>query len=63
MLKVDMVDSRLRLNRGAQGVLPVRVWSKPSQLDLLSLTSLSVAGCGRLQLGVCHWDTSVDDCK
>ena len=29
-----------------------------SQLDLPSLTSLSVAGCGRLQLGVNHWATS-----
>ena len=26
-----------------------------SQLDLPSLTPLSVAGCGRLQLGVLHW--------
>ena len=30
-----------------------------SQLDLASLTELSVAGCGRLQLGVPHWATSV----
>ena len=30
-----------------------------SQLDLPSLTPLSVAGCGRLQLGVSHWATSV----
>ena len=30
-----------------------------SQLDLPSLTPLSVAGCGRLQLGVPHWATSV----
>ena len=30
-----------------------------SQLDLPSLTSLSVAGCGWLQLGVPHWATSV----
>ena len=30
-----------------------------SQLDLLSLTSLFVAGYGRLQLGAPHWATSV----
>ena len=30
-----------------------------SQLDLPSLTPLFVAGCGRLQLGVSHWATSV----
>ena len=34
-----------------------------SQLDLPSLTPLSAAGCGRLQLGVPHWATSVDYCK
>ena len=34
-----------------------------SQLDVPSLTPLSVAGSGRLQLGVPHWDTSVDYCK
>ena len=34
-----------------------------SQLNLLSLTPLFVAGCGRLQLGVPHWATSVDYCK
>ena len=35
----------------------------PSQLDLPSLTPLSAAGCGRLQLGVQNWATSVDYCK
>ena len=30
------------------------------QLDLPSLTPLSVASCSRLQLGVAHWATSVD---
>ena len=29
-----------------------------SQLDLLSLTPLPVAGCGWLQLGVPHWAAS-----
>ena len=32
--------------RGAQGVLPMRAGSATSQLDLPSLTPLSVAGCG-----------------
>ena len=32
--------------RGAQGVLPTRVRGATSQLDLPSLTPLSVAGCG-----------------
>ena len=49
--------------RGAQGVLPMRVGGATSQLDLPSLTPLSIAGCGRLQLGVPHWATSVDYCK
>ena len=35
------------------------VYVPTSQLDLPSLTLLSVAGCGRLQLGVPHWATSV----
>ena len=34
-----------------------------SQLDLPSLTPLSVSGCGRLQLGVPRWATSADHCK
>ena len=34
-----------------------------SHLDLPSLTPLSVAGCGRLQLGVPHWTTTVIDFK
>ena len=37
-------------------------WVATSQLDVPSLTPLSVAGCGRLQLGVTHWATSVDYC-
>ena len=41
------------------GVLPKRVGCVTSQLDLPSLTPLSVACCGRLQLGVNHWATSV----
>ena len=34
-----------------------------SQLDLPSLTPLSVADCGRLQLGSPNWATSVNYCK
>ena len=49
--------------RGTQEVLPMRVGGATSQLDLQSLTSLSVAGCVRLQLGVPHWATSVDYCR
>ena len=36
-----------------------RVGGATSQLDLPSLTPLSVAGCGWLQLGALHWATSV----
>ena len=50
--------------RGAQGVLPCVGWGgATSQLDLRSLTPLSVAGCGRLQLGAPHWASSVNYCK
>ena len=49
--------------RGVQGVLLMRVGRATRQLALPSLTPLSVAGCGRLQLGVRHWATSVDYCK
>ena len=49
--------------RGAQGVLPIRVGGKTTQLDLPSLTPLSVAGCSWLQLGVPHWAASVHYCK
>ena len=38
--------------RGAMGVLPMTVSGATSQLDLSTLTPLTVAGCGRLQLGV-----------
>ena len=52
-----------RAIRGAHGLLPMRVGGATSQLDLPSLTPLSVAGCGRLQLEVHHWATSVYYCK
>ena len=45
------------------GTAYMRVGDATNQLDLPSLTPLSVAGCGRLQLGVPHWATSVDYCK
>ena len=48
-----------RAIRGAQGILPMRVGAATSQMDLRSLTPLYVAGCGRRQLGVPHWATSV----
>ena len=38
---------------------PMRVGLKANQLDVPSLTPLSVAGCGRLQLGVVQWATSL----
>ena len=41
------------------GLLLVRVGDATSQLDLPSLTLLSVTGCGRLQPEVSHWATSV----
>ena len=44
---------------GAQWVLPMKARGETSQLDLPSLTPLSIAGCGQLQLGVPHWATSV----
>ena len=41
---------------GAQGVLPCKGWgATASQLDLPSLTPLSVAGYDRLQLEAAHW--------
>ena len=43
--------------------LPMREGGATSQFDLLSLALLSVAGCGRLQLGVTHWATSVNCCQ
>ena len=44
-----------------QGILPCKGWGvTASQLELSSLTPLSVAGCGRLQVGVAHCATLVD---
>ena len=49
-----------RVIRGAQWVLPYIGWGvTANQLDLPSLTPLSVAGCGRLQMGAPHWAASV----
>ena len=41
------------------GTALCRVGGAISQLDLPSMTPLSVAGCGWLQLGAPHWATSV----
>ena len=41
----------------------MRVAGATSQLDLPARTPLFVAGCGRLQLKIPHWATSVDYCK
>ena len=65
MLKVPRLQDRildvtdLYYARGAQVVQLLRVGGATSQLYLPSLTPLSVAGCGRLQLGVPNWATSV----
>ena len=41
-----------------RGYCPVKCRAvTASQLDLPSLTPLSVAGCGQLQLGAAHWAT------
>ena len=40
-----------------------RVGGATRQLDLPSLTPLSIAGCGWLQRGAPHWATSVNYCK
>ena len=45
--------------RGAQGVLRMREGVTASQLVLRCVIPLSIAGCGRLQLVVAHWATSV----
>ena len=42
------------------GHCPVLGGGATSQFDLPSLTPLSVAGCGRLQIGAPHWATSVN---
>ena len=65
---VPVVLVALRLHRFIlctrhSGVQPKMVGGATSQLDLSSLTPLSVAGCGRLQLEVPHCATSVDYCK
>ena len=45
------------------GTALCRVLGATNQLDLPSMTPLSVADCGRLQLGAPHWATSVNYCK
>ena len=60
------IESRLWLScndlyyaRGTQLVQPMRVGGATSQLNLQSLTPLSVAACGRLHLGVIQRAASV----
>ena len=49
-------DLYVLCTRGAQGVLFCEGRGvTASQLDPPSLTQLSVAGCGRLQLEAAHW--------
>ena len=62
------VDSRLKLHRfilctRSSGGTAHEGGSATGQFDLPSLTSLSVAACSRLQLGVPHWATSADYCN
>ena len=68
MLKVARLQDRIQAvaqlpdlyhARGTQRLLPMRVEGATSELNLPSLTLFSVAGCGRLQLGVPHWADSV----
>ena len=51
-LSASIFCTDLYCARGAHGVLPMRLTG--SQFNLQSLTPLSVAGRGRLQLGVAH---------
>ena len=51
MLKVAQLHT---VHEGARGVLSMTARGAINQLDLPSLTQLSVAGCARLQLGVAH---------
>ena len=50
--------ARFRVQVVLRGCSPV-CGVTASQLYLPSLTPLSIAGCGRLQLGAAHWATSV----
>ena len=50
---------RFTLCTRRSGGTATRLGGATSQLGLPSLTPLSVAGCGRLPLGVLHWATSV----
>ena len=69
MLKVARLQDRIRavaelhrfiLSTRRSGGTAHEGGSAAGKLDLPSLTPLSVAGCGRLQLGVPNWATSVD---
>ena len=60
----DLCPALLPCNTWSSGrTVLCRVQVTTSVLDLPFLTSLSLAGCGRLQLGAPHWATFVDYCK
>ena len=44
----------------AQGVLPIRLGVRPVSWIYHPDAIVRIAGCGRLQLGVPHWATSVN---
>ena len=50
------------MHEALRGIAHEGGWCDQSNGSTVS-TPLSVAGCGRLQLGVPHWATSVDYCK
>ena len=53
--KVDSLAAPIyTVHEALMGVLPMRVGLIKSQLDLASLSSLTIAGCGQWQLGVAH---------
>ena len=49
---------RICMCKWRSGALPCKGGATASQLDQPSLTPLSIAGSGRLQLGVAYWATS-----
>ena len=53
---VDELHQFILCTRRSEGTA-YKAGGTTSQLDLPSLTPLTVAGCGRLQLGVSNWAT------
>ena len=56
---VLICSAHLHVQLALRGYCPVTGGGTTSQLDLPSVTPLSIAGCGRLQLGAANWATSV----